>query len=139
MNNQRPCMNRTGTLALTVASGLLSQSNALPADSLAGVDEQSAPRRQWAASLRWENDTFGGTDRFYTDGFALGISHTGPSWMDPVANWLPWGEGRRTVSYDFAQAMFTQSDKDLSPPDPNDRPYAGILALRLTLHVESAR
>jgi hypothetical protein len=56
--------------------------------------------------------------------------------MDPVADWLPWGEGRRTVTYDFAQAMFTPSDKDLSPPDPNDRPYAGILALGLTLHVE---
>jgi hypothetical protein len=58
--------------------------------------------------------------------------------MDPLADWLPWGEGRRTVSYDFAQAMFTPSDTDLSPPDPNDRPYAGILALGLTLHVEKA-
>jgi hypothetical protein len=56
--------------------------------------------------------------------------------MDPVANWLPWGEGRRTVGYDAAQAMFTPSDKDLRVPDPNDRPYAGILGFGLTLHVE---
>lgn len=90
----------------------------------------------WSASLRWENDTFAGTDQFYTDGVGLAVSHTGPSWLDPVANRLPWGEGRRTVSYDFAQAMFTPSDTDLNPPDPNDRPYAGILALGLTLHVE---
>ncbi len=100
------------------------------------TDALTPARCEWAASVRWENDTFGGTDKGYTDGVALGVSHTGPSWMDPVANWLPWGEGRRTVSYDFAQLMFTPSDKDRSVPDPNDRPYAGILALGLTLHVE---
>jgi hypothetical protein len=59
--------------------------------------------------------------------------------MDPFANWLPWGEGRRTVGYDAAQGMFTPEDTDLSPPDPNDRPYAGILAFGLTLHVEKDR
>jgi hypothetical protein len=32
--------------------------------------------------------------------------------------------------------MFTPSDKDRNPPDPNDRPYAGILSFGLTLHVE---
>jgi lipid A 3-O-deacylase len=138
MNNQSLCINRASALALTVAAGLLSQWNVLPADSLQAADDQSAPKRQWAASVRWENDSFGGTDRFYTDGVALGISHTGPSWMDPVADWLPWGwgQGRRTVAYDVAQGMFTPSDKDLNPPDPNDRPYAGVLAFGLTLHVE---
>jgi hypothetical protein len=40
------------------------------------------------------------------------------------------------VGYDVAQGMFTPEDTDLSPPDPDDRPYAGILALGLTLHVE---
>ncbi len=100
-------MNKIGTLALTVAAGLLSQSNSLPADSLQSADGQGVPKRQWAASLRWENDCFGGTDRFYPDGVALGKSHTGPSWMDPVANWLRgrstpdgWVEGfPRTVSW----------------------------------------
>ena len=94
------------------------------------------PKREWTVSARFENDAFGGSDKWYTDGFAFGLSHTGPSWMDPAANWLPWGEGRRTVSYDVAQAMFTPSDKERNPPDPNDRPYAGILAFGLTLHVE---
>lgn len=69
----------------------------------------------------------------------MAVSHTGPTWMDPVANWLPWGEGRRTVAYDLAQAMFTPSNTDLSVPDPDDRPYAGILAGGLTLHVEKER
>lgn len=122
--------------ALAGAIGTFVQSGALGSDSVGATDVQSAPKRQWAASVRFENDCFGGTDRFYTDGVALGVSHTGPSWMDPVADWLPWGEGRRTVSYNVAQGMFTPSNKDLNPPDPNDRPYAGILAFGLALHVE---
>ena len=103
------------------------------------TDVQCPAARSWSASLRWENDTFSGNDRFYTDGVSLAIAHTGPSWMDPVANWLPWGEGRRTVAYDVAQAMFTPQDTDLSVPDPDDRPYAGILASGLTLHVDQER
>jgi lipid A 3-O-deacylase len=93
-------------------------------------------KRKWTASVRWENDTFGGTDRFYTDGGSIGVAHTGPSWMDPVADWLPWGEGRRTVSYDVTQAMITPADTRRSVPDPDDRPYAGILSIGLALHVE---
>ena len=92
--------------------------------------------RQWSLSLRWENDTFGGADRFYTDGASLSLAHTGPSWLDPVADCLPWGEGRRTVGYDFGQIMVTPSDTTLAVPDPKDRPYAGILSVGLSLHVE---
>lgn len=101
-----------------------------PASPLAGA------KRQWSASVRWENDAFGGTDRFYSDGVALGITHTGPSWMDPLADWLPWGEGRRTVGYDVTQAILTPADTTRRVPDPNDRPYAGILAVGISLHVE---
>jgi len=92
--------------------------------------------RPWSLSLRWENDTFGGSDRFYTDGVSLSLAHTGPGWLDPVADWLPWGEGRRTVGYDFGQIMVTPSDTTLAVPDPNDRPYAGILYVGLSLHIE---
>lgn len=129
---------------LAAASGPLLAVLSMSVPQQAAADEATTdpsttlavPKREWAASVRWENDAFGGTDKFYTDGVALGVSHTGPSWMDPVANFLPWGEGRRTVGYDVAQGMFTPSDKDRNPPDPNDRPYAGILAFGLTLHVE---
>ena len=124
------------SVTISGALGVWSQSGALASDAVEPIDLQSAPRREWAVSVRWENDTFGGTDRFYTDGVALGVSHTGPSWMDPLADWLPWGEGRRTVGYDVAQGMFTPSDTKRSVPDPNDRPYAGILAFGLTLHIE---
>jgi hypothetical protein len=121
------------------AFGAFAQSGAFASDAVVTTNSLRTAEREWAASLRWENDTFGGTDRFYTDGLSLAVSHTGPSWMDPLANWLPWGEGRRTVGYDVAQGMFTPDDTDLNPPDPEDRPYAGILAFGLTLHVEKDR
>jgi len=137
--NRRLPVVSAASLTLSGALGVFSQCGAFAADNLGRTDELSAPKREWAASVRWENDTFGGTDRFYTDGISLALSHTGPTWMDPFANWLPWGEGRRTVGYDVAQGMFTPEDTDLNPPDPDDRPYAGILAFGLTLHVEKDR
>ncbi len=100
-----------------------------------GSDDRVVDPREWAASVRWENDLFGGTDRFYTDGVALGVTHTGPSWVDPLVDWLPWGEGRRTVGYDLTQAMLTPADTSRSVPDPTDRPYAGILSFGISLHV----
>lgn len=134
--NRGSCVAVAAGVSFSSALGFFSPSGAFAADAVAPTDLPSAPKREWAASVRWENDTFGGTDRFYTDGVALGVSHTGPSWMDPVADWLPWGEGRRTVGYDMAQGMFTPSDTKRSVPDQKDRPYAGVLAFGLTLHIE---
>ncbi len=125
------------SVTISSALGVFAQSGRLDSETAAPKDLLDTPRREWAASVRWENDTFGGTDKFYTDGVALGVSHTGPSWMDPFANSLPWGEGRRTVGYDVTQGMFTPSDTTRSVPDPKDRPYAGILAFGLTLHIDN--
>lgn len=139
MNSKRKHGSRAVIAAsVTISSvpGVLSPSGALASDVVGAVDLQSASKREWAASIRWDNDTFFETDRFYTDGIALAVSHTGPSWMDPFAEWLPWGEGRRTVGYAIAQEMFTPENTGLNPPNPDDRPYAGILAFGLTLHVE---
>jgi len=120
-----------------VAFGLaLSALNAADTtDNSACTPVQAEPRR-WSVSLRWENDTFAGTDRFYTDGVSLSLAHTGSSWLDPLADRLPWGLGRRTVSYEAEQIMVTPSDTTRPTPDPNDRPYAGILSVGLSLHVE---
>lgn len=123
-------------LAISSALGVFASCHALAADASATVNEPAVPKREWAASVRWENDTFGGTDRFYTDGVSLSLSQTGSSWLDPLADKLPWGDGRRTVGYDLAQGMFTPADTDRSVPDLKDRPYAGVLSSGLTLHVE---
>lgn len=126
---RRPALAARAALAIVLSAG----------GAVVAAGPESAPGetpRQWSLSLRWENDTFGGSDRFYTDGASLSLAHTGRSWLDPVADWLPWGEGRRTVGYDFGQIMVTPSDTTLAVPDPNDRPYAGILYVGLSLHVE---
>lgn len=94
------------------------------------------PEYPWSLSARWENDIFAGTDRFYTDGVSLSLAHTGRSWLDGLANRLPWGEGRRTASYELGQIMITPQKTSTPIPDPNDRPYAGILYAALSLHVE---
>lgn len=126
--------------ALATALGDAAQWGVLAAENPGSTNDLSAPKRRWAASLRWKNDTFGGSYRFYTDAISLAVSHTGPGWQDPIANWFPWGEGRHTAGYDTAQAMFTPSDQNVSPPDSSDRPYAGVLAVGLlTLHVEKFR
>lgn len=96
----------------------------------------SAAPRQWSLTVRWENDMFAGTDRFYTDGASLSLLHTGGGWLDPVANWLPWSAGHRSVGYDVGQIMVTSGNKLLPIPDPNDRPYAGLLEAGLSLHID---
>lgn len=126
-------LNGLATLALGVGM-VLPLRAAAPQEPTGPVSAES--QRLWMFSARWENDTFGGSDRFYTDGVSLSLSHTGPSWLDPVADRLPWGEGRRTVGYDVGQIMVTPSNTRLAVPDPHDRPYAGILYAGLALHIE---
>jgi hypothetical protein len=94
------------------------------------------PVRSWAASLRWENDAYGDSDSSYTNGIGIALAHTGPSWADVPFDWLPWGGGRRTVTYALSQAMFTPEDTDRVTPDPKDRPYAGTLTFGIGLHAD---
>lgn len=121
-------------------AGLMAVALALRAASAAeGTNNPGAVRtepRQWSLAVRWENDTFGGNDRFYTDGVSLSLAHTGNSWLDPLANRFSWCSGRRTVGYEVEQIMVTPADTTRAIPDPNDRPYAGILSVGLSLHVE---
>ncbi len=110
-----------------------------PAEAAAEEGQSGRPpaeKRLWSFGIRWENDTIANHDRFYTNGIAFSLSHTGPSWADPVVDLLPWRDGRRTVTYSLSQAMFTPGDTERVPPDPADRPYAGVLAFGLGLHVD---
>jgi hypothetical protein len=86
--------------------------------------------------MRWENDTFADHDQWYTEGISLSLAHTGDSWLDPFADWLPWGQGRRTIGYELAQIMVTPADTSIAVPDPKDVPYSGLLATALSLHVD---
>lgn len=133
-------VRRAGRLAVVVCSALCCAGLA-PIPTYSGETTSNELRerpRLWSVSVRWENDTFGGTDRFYTDGVSLSVSHTGRSWLDPLAAKLPtWlSDGRRTVSYELGQIMCTPSDITVPVPDPGDRPYAGLLYAAVSFHFE---
>ena len=90
--------------------------------------------------LRLDNDLFAGSDRGYTNGFQLSFtSPTVESFSDTVlppsvravSRPLRWLQPRdfqaNNVTVTFSQGMFTPDESALNPPDPLDRPYAGML------------
>lgn len=123
-----------GVLAAFTALVPQDASGAAPQDS--PQLSTAAPRAEWYGSVRWENDTFGGTDQFYTNGISLALLQSGPNWLDPLFGDCPWAQGLRTVGYDITQSMMTPQHTGREIPDPDDRPYAGLLTLGLTFHVE---
>ena len=107
----------------------------LVAQSLAGSASDEA-LRPWALTARWENDSFADSDRYYTDGVSLSITRGGASALDPWIDRLPWSHVHRTLGFEIAQTVFTPKDTRRVVADPSDRPYAGVLALGLTVHLE---
>jgi lipid A 3-O-deacylase len=82
-------------------------------------------------TVRIENDVTGTTDEYYTSGEQIGW--TGPTGEVPGfiadAGHAVLGTGDQRLSIDISQSIFTPSDTQLDPPDPNDRPYAATLLL----------
>ena len=86
------------------------------------------------------NSTIGSSDKHYTHGTLVSylsseIDPQQPSlyrWLSESLSFLPvfQHQGTRSRAHWFAEAgqsIFTPENKDLSDPDPNDRPYAGWL------------
>ena len=112
------------------------QSNpSLPNRTLPHFQTGSKPH-PWALTARWENDSFADSDRYYTDGVSLSITRGGASALDPWIDRLPWSQVHRTLGFEIAQTVFTPKDTRRVVADPSDRPYAGVLALGLTVHLE---
>ncbi|WP_426957476.1 lipid A deacylase LpxR family protein [Muricoccus radiodurans] len=89
-------------------------------------------------SLTIENDVFGGTDRYYSNGFLI-------AWQSPTA-FLPapisWVDRQLDAAFgpadlrwglSFGQNIFTPQETQRRTPDPRDRPYAGYLYGAATL------
>lgn len=90
-------------------------------------------------TLRVENDSVHSTDANYTAGLSLGYTRNDRGLLGGL--WQGLGaSGRPYSSYELAQLLFTPSDLNLIPPDPHDRPYAGLLYLGLTtgVHTENS-
>ena len=90
-----------------------------------------------------ENDavsTLSGTsDQYYTSGLRLGwTSGSDATDFGAGIGHAVWGDGSTRVSLELSQSLFTPRGTQLDPPDPNDRPYAGVLLLTGGLIHESA-
>ncbi|MCK8787609.1 lipid A deacylase LpxR family protein [Roseomonas sp. NAR14] len=124
-----------GRLILCLALGALS-CGAAPAG--AGTPGTVSPYAGGSLSLTNENDMWGGTDRYYTNGLqARWTSPAGPptgavGWLDRQAGWL-LGPGEFRWGLGLSQSIFTPEDIRRRVPDPFDRPYAGHLYGSLTL------
>ena len=101
--------------------------------------------------IRVDNDVFTGTDHEYTNGVELGSTSAtvesiddaqfAPSfaWANRTLRWLqPKGFEQNNVTWTMGQLMFTPEDSSLETPDPNDRPYAGLLFAGLTYNGRDA-
>ncbi len=92
-----------------------------------------------AVSVYWENDAFAGTDANYTNGISMGLTQKGYGVLGGF--WQFFGElrGELFSSYEVSQLLHTPADLERSVPDPGDRPYAGLLYLGLTTHLQSEK
>ncbi|KAF0221541.1 MAG: outer membrane [Geobacteraceae bacterium] len=99
------------------------------------AEQQAEPIRS-AFSVRWENDAFGKTDANYTNGISLALTRTGRGVLGGLWDLGGEADGKRFAAYELTQLQFTPSDLKRSNPDPNDRPYAGLLYLGFTTHLQ---
>ncbi|WBV41537.1 lipid A deacylase LpxR family protein [Pseudoroseomonas cervicalis] len=109
----------------------------LPAPVPGDAPPPPDPRGTFTFSI--ENDMFGGSDRYYTNGFQF-------SWRSPSADlpepltWLndrlDWMMGPGTLRWGVAlgQSLYTPQDTETTQPSLRDRPYAAFLYGAVTLN-----
>lgn len=92
--------------------------------------------------LEYENDIFGGQDRYYTNGVRgtwLSPGQHIPGWVHKGADLIPPFPlgGTLKLSYSLGQNMYTPDDITLRDPPRDDRPYAGWLYFTVGLGSET--
>lgn len=130
------------SLAAAVAAPALAAEDEVPdapdaAGEQAPGQEASGQDPAGTFTLIFENDLLANTDRHYTNGIRLSWIPAGeaPRWAEAIADVLPIFPEERDVhvTYSLGQSMFTPENISISPPDPDDRPYAGWLYGTATL------
>ncbi|MEZ5530669.1 MAG: lipid A deacylase LpxR family protein [Porticoccaceae bacterium] len=121
----------------------------LPLFCLAGEER---PRFCETLNLYLENDLFGETDRYYTNGIRFSCNSPDltsyledpslPGWVRSTNRRLRFFHGlkdeeelQRNLVVSFGQLMFTPTDKEARELLEDDRPYAGFLYLGFAYHV----
>ncbi len=122
---------KAGVVALGLLPGLFFSADAsFSAESGAGHPLN-------ALSICWENDAFDATDANYTNGLSMGFTQKGSGVLGGLWDLFGADRGELFSSYEVSQFLYTPLELDISVPDPRDRPYAGILYLGLTTHLQS--
>jgi len=98
--------------------------------------EPLARPAQNALSVRDENSAIGGHDENYTNGISLALTRKEKGLLGGVWDLVGISDGERFATYELTQLMFTPYDIRRSNPDPTDHPYAGLLYLGLTTHLQ---
>lgn len=117
----------------------------LTGSAAANASDATNEDKRTSAYVRLDNDVFAGTDRGYSNGTEFGfVSPTVASfqdsslsttsrWLNRRLEWLqPDGYAYNNRVVTLGQGMFTPNDWRLETPDPNDRPYAGVLVFGVT-------
>lgn len=95
-------------------------------------------------TMRGENDVIStlphGSDQDYTAGQQIGWTSGVQAVPDFAANLAQgwWGDGATRVGLGLTQQLYTPTNKTVAVPDPNDRPYAGYLAVTGSLMHDAA-
>ena len=115
--------------------GMLLAATALCGATAARAQESAQPQQDpygtW--TLQAENDAVstlkGTSDQYYTSGLRIGWT-SGTDNQPPAIsnlNHFIWGDGVQRIALGLQQSLFTPSQTQINPPDPRDRPYAGVL------------
>src|SRR5574340_1687935 len=112
----------------------------LQAASARAVGSVAAPQpaeKRYTVSLRWENDVIARTDSNYSNGTSLTLSREGSGPLGGIWKWFGVRTGRHVSGYEAGLLIVTPGDVRRTVPDPNDRPYAGLLYGALSTEVAS--
>jgi hypothetical protein len=93
-------------------------------------------------TLTTENDSYSipGTDRYYTNGISFGyVSPTGhlPAPLASLGH-IAFGDGAQRLEIDLQQVIYTPLYTQEYNPSPDDRPYAGQIALHGSIIQDTA-
>ena len=116
------------TPLLALAAGLV----AAPAGAADAETERHPVSEGGTWSVTFENDTFGGADKDYTNGVRVDYvtpRNDLPAWARLARRNLGWLTDAEDwyATYALGQNMYTPEDISLEDPPPDDRPYAGFL------------
>ncbi len=111
-----------GVLGFAAAGGLTAPAAATPLQD---------PYGTW--TLQGENDAVstlkGTSDQYYTSGLRIGWTSGTDNQPPAISNLdrLIWGDGVQRIAFGLQQSIFTPRGTQINPPNPLDRPYAGVL------------